>query len=86
MKRRGAQRVRFTIERKLVWQRATHSVGGYSGHFLSEPGVAGWGRTLVELRRRLITTWRWRHDAAVKPTGRPAKVAPGSTIPPPIGS
>jgi hypothetical protein len=72
-KRRGAQLVRFTIARRFVWQHAPHSAGGYIGHFLSEPAVAGWGRTLAELRARLVTTWRWRHDARVKPTGRPRR-------------
>ncbi len=78
MKRRGAQRVRFTIERKLEWWRPRRAAGIYSvdylGRFLSEPNMIAGGRTLAELRRNLVTAWRRAHDAIVTPTGRPPRL------------
>lgn len=73
--RAGAQRVRFVVERKLVWRRQRLHFDGppYTGHFLSEPTITGEGRTLAELRRNLVDAWRRRHGALVPPTGRPAR-------------
>jgi hypothetical protein len=73
VKRRGGQRVRFTIERKIVWQRLP--TGVYEGQLLSEPAIIAYGHTLADLRRQLVDAWRCHHDAIVKPTGRPPSLA-----------